>query len=113
MWGSGYKRVIRACRSGGYPEPDWEELGTAFRVVFHPHPAVLEHPRADVTEKVTENRGKSILNLILTDKYITTTKLAQILNVNRRTIARDIESLKNEGKLIRIGGDKGGYSDVI
>jgi len=36
-----------------------------------------------------------------------------MLNVNRRTIARDIESLKNEGKLIRVGGDKGGYWDVI
>jgi len=42
-WGSGYKRVIHACQSGGYPEPDWEELGTAFRVIFHPHPAVLEY----------------------------------------------------------------------
>jgi ATP-dependent DNA helicase RecG len=112
-WGSGYKRVIHACQSGGYPEPDWEELGTAFRVTFHPHPAVLEHSRADVTENVTENREQSILNLILTNKYITTTKLAQMLNVNRRTIARDIESLKNEGKLIRVGGDKGGYWDVI
>jgi ATP-dependent DNA helicase RecG len=116
-WGSGYKRVIHACQSGGYPEPDWEELGTAFRVIFHPHPAVLEYPRADVpinvTENVTENREQSIFNLILTNKYITTTKLAQMLNVNRRTISRDIESLKNEGKLIRVGGAKGGYWDVI
>ena len=116
-WGSGYKRVIHACQSGGYPEPDWEEPGTAFRVIFHPHPAVLEYTRADVpinvTENVTENREQSIFNLILTNKYITTTKLAQMLNVNRRTIARDIESLKNEGKLIRVGGAKGGYWDVI
>ncbi|MBW2740307.1 MAG: HTH domain-containing protein, partial [Deltaproteobacteria bacterium] len=59
------------------------------------------------------NREQSILNLILTNKYITTTKLAQMLNVNRRTIARNIESLKNQGKLIRVGGDKGGYWDVI
>ena len=22
-WGSGYKRVIEACRTGGYPEPEW------------------------------------------------------------------------------------------
>jgi len=51
-WGSGYKRVIHACQSGGYPEPDWEELGTAFRVIFHPHPAVLEHLRTDVPASV-------------------------------------------------------------
>ncbi|MBW2170345.1 MAG: putative DNA binding domain-containing protein, partial [Deltaproteobacteria bacterium] len=29
-WGSGYKRVLHACQSGGYPEPDWQELGMAF-----------------------------------------------------------------------------------
>ncbi|OHB70515.1 MAG: hypothetical protein A2W23_02885 [Planctomycetes bacterium RBG_16_43_13] len=22
-WGSGYKRVIEACRAGGYQEPEW------------------------------------------------------------------------------------------
>jgi hypothetical protein len=47
-WGSGYKRVIHACQSGRYPEPDWQELGTAFRVIFYPHPAVLDPSRADV-----------------------------------------------------------------
>ncbi len=54
-WGSGYKRVIHACQSGGYPEPDWEELGTAFRVIFHQHPAVLEYPPADVPVSVPVN----------------------------------------------------------
>ena len=46
-WGSGYKRVIHACQADGYLEPDWEELGTAFRVIFHSHPAVLEHSRTE------------------------------------------------------------------
>jgi len=29
-----------ACRSGGYPELEWHELGTVMRVVFYPHPDV-------------------------------------------------------------------------
>ncbi len=36
-WGSGYKRIKDACSKGGYPEPVWEELGTALRVTFFPH----------------------------------------------------------------------------
>ena len=26
-WGSGFKRVIAACRQGGYLEPVWQEVG--------------------------------------------------------------------------------------
>ncbi len=33
-WGSGYKRIITACREEGYPIPDWYELGSAIRVSF-------------------------------------------------------------------------------
>jgi ATP-dependent DNA helicase RecG len=39
-WGSGYKRCIEDCRLGGYPEPEWEELGAAVRVIFYPHQQV-------------------------------------------------------------------------
>ena len=39
-WGTGYRRVIRACEEGGYPLPDWQELGWALRVIFRPHPEV-------------------------------------------------------------------------
>lgn len=40
-WGSGYKRIKEACQHGGYPEPQWEELGTVLRVTFFPHPEVV------------------------------------------------------------------------
>src|SRR3990170_1292760 len=41
-WGSGYKRVIEACRAGGYQEPEWLELGSALRIVFHSHPDAVK-----------------------------------------------------------------------
>jgi ATP-dependent DNA helicase RecG len=41
-WGSGYKRIKEACQTGGYPEPQWEELGTVLRVTFFPHPEVIK-----------------------------------------------------------------------
>ena len=42
------------------------------------------------------------------DSSITTTDLARILHVTRRTIHRDIDLLKQQGLLTRIGPDKGG-----
>ena len=37
-WGTGYRRVTQACEAGGYPPPTWQELGSALRVIFQPHP---------------------------------------------------------------------------
>lgn len=41
-WGSGYRRIVNACRTNGHPEPEWRELGAAMRVVFYPHPEVSD-----------------------------------------------------------------------
>ena len=41
-WGTGYKRMREACEAGGYPLPDWIELGTVTRTVLRPHPDVAE-----------------------------------------------------------------------
>ncbi len=55
---------------------------------------------------------KLIVKLIRKDKYITTTELSEKLNVTRRTIARDMEKLKEIQQVIRIGGDKGGHWQI-
>jgi len=67
----------------------------------------------NVTENVTDNKTKDILNLIKENNNITTTELASLLNIARRTVARYIGLLKSEGKLKRIGPDKGGYWEVV
>lgn len=90
-WGSGYKRVIRACQSGVYPEPDWEELGTAFRVIFHPHPAVLEHPRADVPVSVpVSDRQRWFLEQLAAGKQSRASDLAAYWSISEKTAKRDI-----------------------
>ncbi|MDR0829596.1 MAG: HTH domain-containing protein [Prevotellaceae bacterium] len=58
----------------------------------------------DVTKDVT----KEILDLIAMNPEITTSEIAEKLNVVRRTILRKIEILKQNNKLIREGGRKAG-----
>lgn len=36
-WGSGYHRIVSHCNEFGYPVPEWQEFGTATRVIFRPH----------------------------------------------------------------------------
>ena len=40
-------------------------------------------------------------------------ELSEILKVSKRTIRRDIEKLKLENKLKRVGGEKGGHWRII
>lgn len=74
---------------------------------------VTEHVTEHVTENVTENRRIQIVTIIQDNPKITTTELAEVLQTTRRTIARDINILKEKGAIERIGGDKGGYWNVI
>ena len=80
-WGSGYKRVMAACQSGGYPAPDWKELGSAFRVIFFPHPEVMARSEADVPVNVPVNvlvneRQQWFLNQLGVEKKVRAADLA-------------------------------------
>jgi predicted HTH transcriptional regulator len=62
----------------------------------------------DVTDNVT-NRTKVILNFIMKNDKITASEIAKDMGVTKRTILRDIEKLKKENLLERIGPEKGGH----
>ena len=47
------------------------------------------------------------------DPYISTSKMAEIIGVDRRNIARNIKKLKEQGAVRRVGPDKGGFWEVI
>ena len=70
----------------------------------------------EVAEKVAENvtdASQKIIDLIKEDPYISTTKMAEIIGVDRRNIARNIKKLKEQGAVRRVGPDKGGFWEII
>ena len=64
-------------------------------------------------ESTAEKRRGEILRLMKLDKKITYDNLVNTLHVSRRTIARDIDLLRSQNKLIREGGDYDGKWIVI
>jgi len=66
--------------------------------------------RVDITaENVPENRLNVIINLIRDYAEISMLDLSKKLNVNHKTIKREIQILKSKGLIERVGADKGGY----
>ena len=68
----------------------------------------------DKHKNVTDvtDRQHAIINLIKEHTNMTTTQMAERLGVTKRTILRDIESLKKKGLISRVGSEKTGYWEL-
>lgn len=83
-WGTGIPRIFRECTEYGLPEPELIDFDGDFRVNMYRKSLISEKQVTDVTEKVTGIEVK-ILELISNDPVITTSKLANMLSVTRKT----------------------------
>ena len=54
-----------------------------------------------------------ILEILKNDSQCTYDTLAAMLGISRRAVTKQIGKLRKEGKVRRIGPDKGGYWEVI
>jgi len=105
-WGTGFHRMLQFCRENGNPDPEFDDRAGAFVVSFRKKPE-------NVPENVPENREVSICQFMKKNKEITILELAKEIGVNEKTIKRDIEKMKKDNLIRRIGPDKGGYWEVI
>ncbi len=68
----------------------------------------------NVTDNVTDNeREIKVIELIKLNNKISTAEISKLLKVTKRTILRDIEKLKKQNILKRIGSEKTGYWKII
>jgi len=106
-WGSGYKRIIEACRVLGYPEPEWLELGTSFRVIFYPHAKTTLNVQElkSVSAEVLLPRQAAILNILGVGESLPFRQIMEKLplKVSERTLRYDLTRLQEAGFLILKG----------
>ncbi len=109
-YGPGIGRIINYFKEVNSPLPTFENHSSGFLVSAYA--TSNEDSFGNVTENVTEKRRQKIIKLVEENNKITTEEIAKLIGVVRRTIARDIDSLKENVELIRIGSDKSGYWKV-
>ena len=76
---------------------------------FHFFSEKRDKNKLSKTDIIKEN----ILASIRKNGYISTTEIARNLNISLRSVAYYIKDLKGEGKLLRIGGKKGGFWQCV
>ncbi len=78
-WGSGIQRIISTCLEGGFPEPEFEELATHFRVTIFTN--------QDKDKHVVDTVNQSILDLLKENgDGLTTAMIARSIKLSTRTI---------------------------
>ena len=77
---------------------------------------IIKNVSDNVIENVIESkrdvRQKKVVELLAIDRTMTVAKLAAMLKVSERTILRDLESLRTNGRINRTGSDTSGYWQV-
>ncbi|MFH1023044.1 MAG: ATP-binding protein [Planctomycetota bacterium] len=113
-WGSGLKRIDQACRAAGV-RVDFKNIKTGFLVVLHRPKAGGEKISAGEKgrEKSREKSREKILGLAIANPCITLREMAEILSMSHAGIEKVVRRLKGEGRLKRIGPDKGGRWEVL
>ncbi len=120
-WGSGYNRIMNACRAGLYPEPEWQELGTVIRVVFSPYEGVSEQEPYDdpINDPINDpmnspinvpvnKRQRWFLEQLATGTECRSSDLANHWSVSEKTAKRDIADLKQKDMILFSGAPKNG-----
>ncbi len=116
-WGSGIRRIKEECDAAGV-KVFFEMIPTGFQVTFfRPEGAVDEKAAGEAVQKtVVKSRVKSrvkILELMMQNPEITIPQIAEETDLSVKGVEKAIKILKEEGRLKRIGPDKGGHWEVL
>jgi ATP-dependent DNA helicase RecG len=110
-WGRGIEKIIEESKklNGITPQFKWEN-GLWVEFYFNNTRKKIEDSKTRVKTRV-KTREK-ILELIRVNPNITNQELADELELTVKGIEWQIKKLKEDGKLKRIGGAKGGHWEV-
>ena len=117
--GTGLTDLLDACKANGFKTPLLEEVPSGFRIV------IWRPERADnrgsgalkstqkTLQKTLQKTPQKILAAICANPFVGTQEMADMIGVERSTVARAIAKLKRDGILRRVGPDKGGHWEVV
>ena len=111
--GSGIKRALAA-----WPQIDFadDRDGCLFTATVHRKPAEKWEPVNIASESSPKNSPKTqeqILDLMRQNVSITTEEIGSALGITKRAVLKQVEKLKGQGRLRRIGPARGGHWEVM
>jgi ATP-dependent DNA helicase RecG len=108
--GSGIRRMREAVAEAGLPKPEFE-TDTFFRAIFR-RPAAVPDLGGN-NQKTTQKTAQKILDFISREPEITRERLAEAIGITDSGVKYQLRRLQEQGRLRRVGPDKGGRWEVV
>ena len=115
-YGSGIKRIVDACGKHGGVRFEIENHGTWFKAVLSKVDGEKKTDEIKLPEKLPEKLGEKrrlIIDRMKTMPFVTIFELMGELGISHTAVKNNIAWLKEHGYIRRVGGDKGGYWEVL
>jgi len=109
--GSGTTDMIRRCGEAGLPAPKFEATSTEFLVTVY-RPA-KDSSASGPVEKAVAKAVAKILLAIRDNPRTPQKQLMEITGLTRRGIEWNLKKLKETGRIVRVGPDKGGHWKIM
>ena len=94
QWGSGFRRIVDACRSQGLKPPLMEELNNQFRLVLYSE---------QVKEMIMLPWAHKLLEHLKRENSISAKMAMKLWEVSSRTARNRLKQLQEQGIVVRIG----------
>ena len=125
--GTGLTDLLDVCKANGLKTPLLEEVPSGFRIVIWRPKAVAnrggnaqkgslkstQKTPQKTLQKTPQKTPQKILAAIRANPSVGTQEMADMIGVERSTVARAIAKLKRDGILRRVGPDKGGHWEIV
>lgn len=113
-WGQGISKICKECSAIGAELPKYELLGTTLRVTFRAlERAVIRDNEGNQNGRLNDRSNNEledkILQQIKSDNTVTVSDMAAVLAMPKRTIEREIQKLRDNGRITREGSKKKGW----
>lgn len=99
QWGSGFERMLTACREANLPEPEWEERAGAFWLTFHKDILVEPYLRG---LGLNDRQVRAVLH-VKVHRSISNKEYRELTGAKERTATTELGNLVEKGILERIG----------
>ncbi len=106
-WGTGTNRIIEWCLKHGLPQPIFEEISGGLVVTLRKY-KISE----DELEKLKE-RQRKVIEYLKAHKRISRSEYTKLTSCSERTAFRDLEELTKSRIIIRKGGGKKTYYELV
>ena len=100
-------RVFKEMKEAGLPEPKIVETAANVTVILYNGKAAAGN--SQTTENTTQKTTEKIIRILKDRPYTTAGQLAEELGLTIDSVDYNIRKLKRQGRIVRIGGDKGGH----